>query len=294
MSDASITNFWAVHRIGDEARRPLFLNETLPLSASVPYRLTTRGVLGNDDVPLHYASTLEIVLYENVVGSVVCDGRHQHISGNTVVVVPPLLVHGGWVTGEMGAIHCLQISLESMRHYINIDNFLAENGLQLCNAPMIIPDYNDMRALMNVLFENDDNVFKRNIAILSIIEIIARHIAPSHGGVERLSSTKEELRALISWTHEHHSSRITLDAAAAVVGFSKHYFCKWFKQQTGLNYIQYVKRVRIYSASKLLMMGKPVYAAGYESGFENMSYFIKCFKEIRGCTPRHFVDSLRR
>lgn len=294
MNDAPAPSFWTTHRIGDEARRPRFFNETLAFSASVPYRLTTRSVLGNDDVPLHYAPSLEITLYENVVGSVVCDDRHEHISGNTAVVVPPLLVHGGWVTGETGAIHCLQISLEAMRHYLNIDNFLAENGLQLRDVPMIVPDYDEIRALMKVLFENDDNVFKRNIAILGVMEILARHIVPSQNDVERISSAKEELKTLISWTHEHCSGRITLDDAAAVVGFSKHYFCKWFKQHTGLSYIQYVKRVRIYGASKLLMMGKPVYAAGYESGFENMSYFIKCFKEIRGCTPRHFVDSLRK
>ena len=289
----SVPSFWTINRIGNESRRPRYFNETLPFSSMVPYRLTERDVFSNDDVPLHCASSLEIVLYENVSGNVVVDNRHLYVEGNTVVINPPMAVHGGWVTGNSGKIYCLQISIESMAHYIQIDSFLAEKGLSLQNAPMTIPEYDRLRALFAELFEFDQNVFRRNIAILSIIEVLAQHIPSADACVDSLNASEEELKVLISWTHSNFAQKISLDEAAAVVNFSKHYFCKWFKNNTGMNYIQYVKRVRVYNASMLLLAGKTVSEAGYASGFENMSYFIKCFKEIRGCTPKSFVEAVR-
>ena len=285
-------SYWSINRIGNESRRPRYFNETMPFTTDVPYRLTMRNVFSSDDVPLHYASSLEVVLYENITGDVVADNKRLHIEGNTVIVNPPMTVHGGWVTGENGCIYCLQISIEHMAHYIQIDNFLAEKGLKLENAPINIPEWDRMRELVDELFQNDENVFRRNIAILSIIEAIARHIPPRQNPGDSLLETKEELKAIVSWTHDNFLQRITLEDAAAVVGFSKHYFCKWFKKNTGTNYIQYVKRVRVYHASMLLLAGKSVCDAGYASGFESMSYFIKCFKEIRGCTPKNFVETV--
>ena len=284
----------AIRRIGDAVCTPRFFNETLPFSISVPYRLTKRSVFGNDDAPLHYASSLEIVLYENVMGDVVTNGRHLKIAGNTVIVNPPMFVHGGWVTGENGIIYCLQISLESMAHYIRIDSFLNEQHIRLQDAPMCIPEYDWMKEQYNTLFSEDGNVFKRNIAILRILEALARHIPCSRHASERLGNENENLKTMISWTHTHCAEHITLEDAASVVGFSKHYFCRWFKQHTNMNYIQYVKRVRIYNASKLLLSEKPVSEVAYDCGFENVSYFIKCFKEIRGCTPKQYIESARR
>lgn len=287
------SSFWKINRIGNESRRPRTFNETLPFTTAVPYRLTRRDVFSNDDVPLHYASSLEVVLYENVAGDVMVDNRHIHVQDKTVVITPPMAVHGGWVTGEAGVIYCLQISLECMAHYIQLDNFLAEAGVSLQSAPLTIPEYDPLREYIEILFNCDDNVFRRNAAILSIIETIARHIPPSAGSMESIPDSKEELKFLISWTHDHYDQKIALEDAAAVVGFSKHYFCKWFKRHTDVNYIQYLKRVRVYNAGIMLLSGKSVYEAGYACGFENVSYFIKCFKEIRGCTPKRFVEATK-
>lgn len=290
------SNYWIINRIGDEARMPRSFNETLPFSQEVPYRLTKRDVFSNDDVPLHYAPSLEVVLYHNLSGYVVVDNQHVYIENNTVVFNPPMAVHGGWVTSdssEGGCIYCLQVSLEHMAHYVQLEHFFSEHSLSLENAPVTLPEYDRIHALVNDLFDCDDNVFLRNIAMLSIFEIIARHIPPSTESLDVKAERSAAIKQLISWTHDNFEQRITLDDAAAVVGFSKHYFCKWFKKQTGSNYIQYLKRVRVYNASMLLLAGKSVSEAGYASGFENISYFIKCFKEIRGCSPKHFVETTR-
>lgn len=290
------SNYWIINRIGDEARMPRHFNETLPFSEVVPYRLTKRDVFSKDDVPLHYAPSLEVVLYANLSGYVAVDNQHIFIQNNTVVFNPPMAVHGGWVTSDTddgGCIYCLQVSLEHMAHYIQLENFFDENALVLENAPVVIPEYDAVLKLVKDLFNYDGNVFLRNIVILSIFEIIARHIPASGTRVQTKPENKEALKALISWSHDNFEQHITLDDAAAVVGFSKHYFCKWFKKQTGSNYIQYLKRIRVYNASMLLLSGKSVSEAGYASGFENISYFIKCFKEIRGCPPKHFVEVSR-
>ncbi|HSK68998.1 MAG TPA: AraC family transcriptional regulator [Candidatus Limnocylindria bacterium] len=287
---AAPASFWSINRIGDETLRPRHFNETLPFTSAVPYRLTKRSVLSCDDVPLHYASSLEIVLYDGVEGEIVVDGKQVPIRGSAVVVVPPGVVHGGSVTGTEGMIYCLQISLESMSHLVNIAGFLEEDGLSVMDAPAVVPEADAMRGFVADLFDNDGSVFRRCITILRIMETISAHIPPVGG---RAVPGRSELKALISWTHEHSASAISLTEAAAVVGFSKQYFCKWFRQNTGVNYVQYIKRIRVYNAGKLLLKGMSVSEAGYESGFQNISYFIKCFREVRGCTPKEFAEAAR-
>lgn len=291
-----LSGYWIINRIGDMARTPRCFNESHPFSEVVPYRVTNRDVFSKDDVPLHYAPSLEVVLYENLSGHVVVDNQHVSISNNTCVINPPLAVHGGWVTSDTAAgsrIYCLQVSMEQMAHYLQLENFFDEKGIALENAPVVIPEFDAIRNLMDDLVRYDDNVFLRNIAILSIFEIIARYIPSTGARTDVRVENKEALKAIISWSHDNFDQRITLDEAAAVVGFSKHYFCKWFKKQTGSNYFQYLKRIRVYNASMLLLSGQSVSEAGYASGFENISYFIKCFKEIRGCPPKRFVEVTR-
>ena len=141
---------------------PVF-NETLPFSKVVPYRLTKRDVHFNDDVPLHYAPSLEIVLYENLSGNVVVDNQHMYIQNNSVVLNPPMTVHGGWVTSDSdgSCIYCLRFLWSTWHTIFSWKIFWLKNPI-LNNAPIIIPEYEQIHALMNDLFRCDDNVFAQH------------------------------------------------------------------------------------------------------------------------------------
>ncbi len=66
-------------------------------------------------------------------------------------------------------------------------------------------------------------------------------------------------------------------------------FCLTFKKVYGMNFKEYLIRVRTGYACRLLLEGSlSIMEIAYESGFQNISNFNRQFKRIKGVTPREF------
>jgi AraC-like DNA-binding protein len=65
------------------------------------------------------------------------------------------------------------------------------------------------------------------------------------------------------------------------------------KEITGQPPVEFIRRVRLQSAFKMLSQdNNSVTEVCYISGFNNVSYFIKCFKNRYGVTPAHFRNKV--
>jgi AraC-like DNA-binding protein len=87
--------------------------------------------------------------------------------------------------------------------------------------------------------------------------------------------------------------KLTLGEVASQAGMSRFYFCKLFKKATGLNFTDYIARLRVEKAKNLLLnRNYRVSEIGYEVGFQSMTHFNRVFKRIAGESPtlhrRHF------
>ena len=79
---------------------------------------------------------------------------------------------------------------------------------------------------------------------------------------------------------------ITLDDMALAAGFSTKYFCSFFKELTGKTPVEYLNSYRVERACrKLLGSDLSITQIAYGSGFNDLSYFIKTFKKIKGSSP---------
>ncbi len=85
---------------------------------------------------------------------------------------------------------------------------------------------------------------------------------------------------------ENYTEHVTLGDAAKMVNLSAHYFCKAFKRSTGLNFVDYLTRLRIEKAKDLLARSNSkISDAAFEVGFESLSQFNRSFKKVAGLTP---------
>lgn len=97
------------------------------------------------------------------------------------------------------------------------------------------------------------------------------------------------------YIQEHCREDLTLDAAAAIAGFSKFHFTRLFKDFTGTSYYKYLNRKRIEHAEKLLIDPEiSVTEVALQSGFSSLSAFIRMFKIVKGCTPTEFRNLLEK
>ena len=77
-----------------------------------------------------------------------------------------------------------------------------------------------------------------------------------------------------------------LDDLVRETYMTKYHFCHRFKQITGMSPYQFLVRVRIENARKLLMnCDDTLYAIAEQCGFGDAGSFIRHFKRITGQTP---------
>ena len=70
---------------------------------------------------------------------------------------------------------------------------------------------------------------------------------------------------------------------------SGSYISKRFKQDTGMNYFEYLTWVRIEKAKAILLSSEHlVTEIASETGFKDYRIFIKSFKDKTGMTPKEF------
>lgn len=84
---------------------------------------------------------------------------------------------------------------------------------------------------------------------------------------------------------------IKLDLVASHIGMNTTAFCRYFKEKTGKSFIEFVNEMRIGYACKLLLEGKQtVSQICFESGFNNLSNFNRCFKKTTSLSPIQYQN----
>lgn len=97
------------------------------------------------------------------------------------------------------------------------------------------------------------------------------------------------VHAAISYMERNLSEHIDLQGIAAAVGMSPKYFCTYFKKQSGSTPITYLTTLRIRRACILLKDPTlSVLQVASDCGFDNVSFFIRRFKEHTGLTPGQY------
>lgn len=88
------------------------------------------------------------------------------------------------------------------------------------------------------------------------------------------------------WLETHHAEPLPIAALARRFGFSERNLKRRFQVATGISPNQYLQRVRIDKAKKLLIATRlSVKEVAYEVGYENASFFVRLFRRELGRTP---------
>ena len=95
-----------------------------------------------------------------------------------------------------------------------------------------------------------------------------------------------EFKQILGYLAENHT-HTTLDELAQHFGRSRSHISHLFKANTGLSLRAWCNELRLADARLLLQSTSlPVTEIAYEVGFEDVSYFIKLFREKYGVSPR--------
>lgn len=102
------------------------------------------------------------------------------------------------------------------------------------------------------------------------------------------------MKIVLKYIENNYMQKITIGDIAAAVGFSESHFMRYFKETMGTSFVEYLRDYRLTIASRLLTSSdSSILNIAAETGFENLSYFNRVFKEKYKMTPRQFRKESR-
>ena len=102
------------------------------------------------------------------------------------------------------------------------------------------------------LFRHQVLSAKQHDAVVKLLSIFAQHISIVSNQilVQRKTPSRRPSPAPRQFIQENQSEDLSLGQVAKAVNTSTFYFCKMFKKSTGINFTDYVSRLRIEKAKK--------------------------------------------
>jgi len=88
---------------------------------------------------------------------------------------------------------------------------------------------------------------------------------------------------------------ITIEQIAQHVGMNRQRFCEEIKRLTGRTFVTYLNEYRIEQVCLAIREKryKSVAEAAYHAGFNDVSYFHRIFRNIKGITPGEYASSVQ-
>ncbi len=152
-----------------------------------------------------------------------------------------------------------------------------------------------LSALQSLILEHEGQKYASQVAIkLKIMELLVEILRSDSPTGEKIphNPTATLMYNTMVYVRNHYSEDMDERELAHRLGMSYSYFSRSFKRVTGMTFKQYLNRIRINQAEKLLCReGASVSEVATKCGYNSISYFINVYKNITGKTP---YQSLRQ
>ncbi len=91
------------------------------------------------------------------------------------------------------------------------------------------------------------------------------------------------------FVEEHSGEELSLSKVAKAVYMSANHLSEKFKQVTGVNFVDYIARIRFEKARELLLKSNlRISEIAFTVGFQSLSQFNRVFKKLSGKSPTQF------
>jgi AraC-like DNA-binding protein/quercetin dioxygenase-like cupin family protein len=243
-------------------------------------------------LPPHWHYAVEILLFLN--GTVTCQFSHTRITAHPgeIYIINSHDVHETRCTRDAKYL-CIHILPSAMLSYVP--------DFDQRNFSLIFDPQDEEKAaafallrkllgdILTLYGKHDaDGKLECQARLFGIASLLVRHFSTVHpkNDTRQNRSDMNRLEPVLEHIHLHHSEDLTLDDAADMIGLNKAYFCRLFKKNMGISYLQYVNQVRAIAVCRELENSDDtIQEIGERNGFRDPKLMNRFFREIYGCTP---------
>jgi AraC-like DNA-binding protein len=247
-------------------------------------------------MPFHWHNEAELLYIVKGEFTVILDRKELHLKQGEVCYIPGGTMHGG--EGINCVYECIDFDvnqfmrqLPPVRRYMSI---LESQTHQIQNR--FDQDQPEILACVTRMFSaaRTREAGWEMLMLAGLYDFYGTVLQKDYRvPVQKEKSDRAnvlQINAAIECITHHYKEKITLEDLARAATLSPKYFCKYFHVVTGKTPIAYLNYYRVERACFLLeQRGSSVTEAALECGFNDVSYFIRCFKKQKGITPYQYI-----
>lgn len=287
-----------------------YMKEKRPCIDGIPlqYVCTFQNMEGRGMVyPAHYHDYIEILFGQEGMFELYLGSSYHQFGPNDMVVIPSNEVHLINSLSEKGGTYFVLRFLPELI-YSGIEHsrfgfqyllpFLTENGCKNHIIEEESLDGTNIPYLIKEIFREDDEksygyelAVRNHIGSLFLWVLRYWHSQglslPAENQFD--SELAAQLEPVFSYVKEHYDLPVKASEAAKLCNMSYSYFSRSFNRLFHMSFSDYVTRIRLVEAEKLLVStALSITEIAAASGFSSTSYFIKLFHEDKHMSPKAF------
>lgn len=284
----------------------------LPLDAEFPFfikALSYESFRSGEHLTWH--NRLELFCPVSGAGRFQMGERLIDFKSNDLLVVDNLKLHGAY---DFTPPHSQSIVIyfraelfynlgSAVCDYAYLTPFygLTEEILPILRAeePAAAAVHDALRKLLRCYFEAPQDQYSRigcKAYLSEILYLLSQHFGTSElarAEYVRRREQAQRLGALVDFLDRNYGEKITAPQAAEIAGMSQSHFTRFFKQATGMTFVDYLTHLRVSKARQLLRdITLSIAEISNLVGFADQSYFDKRFKERFGKAPRECRETV--
>ena len=251
------------------------------------------------DAPYHFHPELELTFIEQSVGKRFVGRQVSDFEAGDLVLLGENVPHS-WLNnpvytegGDFAKSIVIQFKADFVgQTFLDIPEMTAIKHLfKKAQSGILIKGKTRDTVADKMSFATATNPFQKLLQLLDILQIIATSnetelIDPQFSTTTLSPIDTERFQKVYAFIIANYTQDIDLETIAAVAHLTPTAFCRYFKKMTRKTLVDVVTEFRIKHACQLLTASdKSVSDICFESGFGNISYFNKQFKNALGHSP---------
>lgn len=239
---------------------------------------------------LHWHTRFEILVIDQGQLELTLNGQKFSAQTGDILLINPETMHEGHTDNNSVRYRVIMFEYDSFTQNKVARNLLTPFHLGQLGFQSKIHD-DEIVNLSQELFllaQHRPNGFELKIIGLMyyLLGILLSKYIDETGTVTLCPNDFQEI---IHYISNNYCKDISTASISSKFGYNESYFCRRFKDITGLKPLKYIKILRLEKAKHLLKSSeRSIISIATECGFSDANYFARCFKAHYKITPKEY------
>lgn len=266
---------------------PDLLHDTKSSVYGISHQVINESI---DMKSMHYHAHYEILyIYQNE-RILSCENKTYQLNKNSIALIPPYILHktysGYCFPQSKFMINFTADFISKINQSLNIDIIKIFNSLNPVislsdsDADCIISMMQSISSSFNPANPYDEQIFL--CKLIALLTFLSKNVSPE-------TSANNITEKITKYLQQNYTQKLTLQDIADKFFISKYQVSRLFTNQIGVNFVDYLSRIRVENAKTMLTNSTlSIQSISEMTGFQSPTDFTRVFKSLLGISPMQY------